>query len=262
MTPEYLALSWWQVAFAACLILVNAAASWLLQLGLGQRMFIAAVRMTVQLVAIGFVLRSIFELQSLIAVLALGAIMTLIAGISAARRVERSFTGMYWAAIFSVGFSSWLVAGFALTLVIDPSPWWRPQYSIPLLGMILGNALTGIALGLDRFADQMHRARGEMEASLALGATRWEAVGPVASAAVRTGMIPILNTMAVAGIVSLPGMMTGQLLSGVAPIDAVRYQIVIMFMIAAAIALGTIGSVLLSYRLLTTPAHQIRTLGR
>jgi putative ABC transport system permease protein len=262
MNPDYLALSWWQVAVAACLILINAGTSWWLHLGLGRRLFVAATRMTVQLWAIGLVLRSIFAIESLLAVLGMGLVMTLIAGISAAQRVEKPFAGMRWAAIVSVGFSSWIIAGLALTLVVEPTPWWRAQYAIPLLGMVLGNALTGIALGLDRFADQIERARGQIEAALALGATRWEAVGPVAAAAIRTGMIPILNTMAVAGIVSLPGMMTGQLLAGVAPVDAVRYQIVIMFMIAAAIALGTMSAVLLSYRLRTTAAHQVRPRGK
>src|SRR6056297_3225169 len=131
------------------------------------------------------------------------------------------------------------------------------QVALPLLGMILGNALTGISLGLDRFVSSIQQRRVEIEGCLMLGATRWEAVAPIAVDAVRTGMIPILNTMSIAGIVSLPGMMTGQLLAGVAPLDAVRYQIVIMFLIAAAVAIGTVGAVLISFSKITTPSHQV-----
>jgi putative ABC transport system permease protein len=154
--------------------------------------------------------------------------------------------------------SSWMVVAVALFLVVDVEPWFAPQYAIPLLGMILGNTLTGISLGLDRFSNELVERRSEVEGLLALGATRWEAARGSVRTAVRTGMIPILNSMMVVGIVSLPGMMTGQLLAGVDPIQAVRYQVVIMFFIASATGLGTVGVVLLAYRRLFNARHQFR----
>ena len=117
-------------------------------------------------------------------------------------------------------------------------PWYEPQYAIPILGMILGNTLTGVSLGIERMTEELTAGRGAVEMSLALGATRWEAAQGPARQAVRAGMIPTLNQMAVVGLVSLPGMMTGQVLAGQSPLQAVRYQIVIMFLIAAASALG------------------------
>jgi putative ABC transport system permease protein len=144
----------------------------------------------------------------------------------------------------------------ALTAIVQADPWYLPQYAIPFLGMILGNTLTGISLGLDRFGEALTTGRDAVEMRLTLGATRWEAALPAIREAVRTGMIPILNSMTVAGLVSLPGMMTGQLLSGVDPVEAVKYQIVIMFVIASATALGTVGVVLLSYRRLFNRHHQ------
>jgi putative ABC transport system permease protein len=95
-----------------------------------------------------------------------------------------------------------------------------------------------------------------VETLLALGATRWEAARQPVQQAIRTGMLPLINSMMVVGIVSLPAMMTGQLLAGVAPLQAVKYQIVIMFLIASGTALGTVGVVLLSYWRLFDSDHQ------
>ena len=128
---------------------------------------------------------------------------------------------------------------------------------ITLLGMVLGNSLTGISLGMDRFLSDLRSKRGEVEMRLTLGATRWEACRDVFVGAARTAMIPILNTMSVAGIVSIPGMMTGQILAGQSPMQAVRYQIMIMFVIAAAIAIGVMLSLGLAFFRVTTSEHQI-----
>ena len=92
---------------------------------------------------------------------------------------------------------------------------------------------------------------------LTLGATRWESCRDLFAGATRTAMIPILNTMSVAGIVSIPGMMTGQLLAGAPPIQAVQYQIMIMFVIAAAIAIGVVIALAITFARVTTADHQI-----
>jgi putative ABC transport system permease protein len=99
--------------------------------------------------------------------------------------------------------------------------------------------------------------RQKIETLLALGATRWEATHEEIKAAIRTGMIPMINSMMVMGIVSLPGMMTGQILAGANPLDAVRYQIIIIFAIASATALGTLGVVLLAWQSLLNSSHQL-----
>ena len=154
--------------------------------------------------------------------------------------------------------SAWGVTGVALFGIIDVDPWYMPQYAIPLLGMMLGNTLSGISLGLDRFGDGLVTQRHQVEALLAMGATRWEAALPQIREAVRTGMIPILNAMMVVGLVSLPGMMTGQILAGIDPLEAVKYLFFLMFMIAAATSLGTVSVVLLSYRRLFDHRHRLR----
>jgi putative ABC transport system permease protein len=212
--------------------------------------------MTVQLLLVGLVLKWIFQLSRWDAVLGFALLMVATAGTAAVGRTERRYAGIWLDSILSVWVSSWAIMAVALLVIVRVEPWYKPQYAIPLLGMVLGNTLNGISLGLDRLGQELAGHRDRVEALLALGATRWEAARLPIQQAVRTGMVPTLNSMAVTGIVSLPGMMTGQMLSGVAPIEAVKYQIVIFFLIASATALGTVGVVLLGYRRLFNAQHQ------
>jgi putative ABC transport system permease protein len=253
---NYQNLSALDMAIAASLILINGALSLMLRLGLERVLLWAAVRTVVQLLAIGYVLGWVFEFAYWYVVLPIMCLMTLIAGASAAGRGKRTYAGQRIDSIASVWISSWLVTAVGLFAVIRIHPWYEPQYAIPILGMILGNTLTGVSLGMERMTHELTTGRGTIEMILALGGTRWEAAQQAARHAVRAGMMPTLNQMTVVGIVSLPGMMTGQVLAGESPEDAVRYQIVIMFLIAAASALGTVGAVLLTYRRLFSPDHR------
>ncbi|MEO7127293.1 MAG: iron export ABC transporter permease subunit FetB, partial [Rhodoferax sp.] len=214
-------------------------------------------RMVVQLLLVGFILQSVFELKTPLPVIGIGLVMSALAGIAAVQRTHRRFAGVYWDSMISVLGSAFVVTGAAVLGILDVSPWYEPQYTIPVLGMVLGNILSGISLALDRFMEGVARDANLIESDLALGATRWEAAHPLINDSLRTGMIPTINSMMVMGVVSLPGMMTGQLLAGAAPTDAVRYQIVIMFMIAAATALGTLGVILLAFRKLFNARHQL-----
>jgi putative ABC transport system permease protein len=253
----YVELSYWQVGLAALLILVNGAISLALQLKMERQLLWAATRTIVQLLLVGLVLKWVFQLDRWYVVLGLAAVMTLIAGITAARRNERKFPGMWINTIVSIWSSAWLVTAFALFAVLQGiDRWYQPQYTIPLLGMVLGNTLNGISVGLSTYTETLLAGRDEVESRLCLGATRWEAAQEPIRHAVRTGMIPIINSMMVVGLVSLPGMMTGQLISGMAPIEAVKYQIVIMFLIASATALGTVTIIVLSFFRLFSRDHQ------
>jgi len=249
-------LSLWDVAIAALLIVVNGAVSVALKLDLERKLAWAAVRTVVQLLAIGYVLGWVFQFDRWFVVLPLMIAMTLIAGFAGAQRGARTYAGQRVDSIASIWISSWLVAAVGLFVVIRIRPWYEPQYAIPILGMILGNTLTGVSLGIERMTEELTARRDHVDMALALGATRWEAAQAPARQAVRAGMIPTLNQMAVVGIVSLPGMMTGQVLAGQSPLQAVRYQIVIMFLIAASSALGTVLAVLLTYRRLFSADHR------
>ena len=252
-----ISLTWVEVGVAATLLAVNALVSLRLRLGLAPQIFWSALRMMIQLTILGLELKQIFDLSSAAPIFLLAGVMTLIAGISAVNRIGHRFDSIFPVAIFSVWISTWLVTSITILLIVRPQPIYSPQVVIPLLGMVLGNSLTGISLGLDRFLSELRSRRGEVEMLLCHGATGWQSCRDVFAGATRTAMIPILNTMSVAGIVSIPGMMTGQLLAGAPPIQAVQYQIMIMFVIAAAIALGIVIALALSFRSVTTADHQI-----
>jgi putative ABC transport system permease protein len=209
-----------------------------------------------QLLLIGIILEWAFRVDRWYVVLALMIVMTLVAGAAAIQRTPVRYPGIWVRSITSVFASSWLIGALALFVIIRVRPWFAPQYIIPLLGMILGNTLNGVSLSLDRLGGELRGRRYEVEALLSLGATRWEAARPLIEQAVKTGLIPTINAMMVVGIVSLPGMMTGQILAGASPVEAVKYQIVIMFLLASATALGTVSVVLLSYRRLFNQDHQ------
>ncbi len=235
-------LSPWQVFAAVCLIVAVGILSVVLQLELERTLAVAASRMICQLLLIGFILQWVFQAKRWYMVVGILTIMTLIAGFTAVRRAHRRYAGLWLDTLLSIWVSSWVIGGFGIAVVLRGGRvWYEPQYTIPLMGMVLGNSLNGIALGLNAFLDALATRRQSVEALLALGATRWEAARQPVRQAVRMGLIPIVNAMMIAGVVSLPGLMTGQLLSGVAPIEAAKYQIVIMALIASATAFGTFG---------------------
>jgi putative ABC transport system permease protein len=209
----------------------------------------------VQLLLIGFILDWVFAIDRWYIVLLALLLMTLIAGHAAAARGSVRYRGMALDALLSVSASSWLITMLGLLLVIRIHPWYQPQYAITIMGMILGNTLTGVSLGLERITEELLARRAQVENLLSLGATRWEAFRLPAQVAVKAGMMPVINAMTVVGLVSLPGMMTGQVLAGQAPEQAIRYQIAIMFLIAAASGLGTVSAVLLVYRRVFSREH-------
>jgi putative ABC transport system permease protein len=147
---------------------------------------------------------------------------------------------------------------FAVTVVIEPDPWYAPRYILPILGMMLGNALSGTSLVLDSMTQGALRERVAIEGRIALGETRFEAMHDVLRRSLVTGLMPILTAMAATGIVSLPGMMTGQILAGIEPIAAAKYQVMIMLLIVGATGLAVFMAGLGAVLLLTDERHRLR----
>lgn len=257
---SYIALSPLDLAMAALFILLNAAVSLAFRLGLERTLLLVTMRMVAQLALIGVILRWIFAQTSPWWTLALAAVMIGAAGYEAVSRQERRFSGWrsYGLGTLTLLVVSMVATMFALAGIIAPEPWYAPRYLLPILGMVLGNSLTGIALALDTLTSNAWRERAAIEGRLALGATRFEALRETTRQALRTGMTPILNAMAASGVVSLPGMMTGQILAGVDPIEATKYQILIMFLLAGATALGVVIASFGGVLLLTDDRHRLR----
>jgi putative ABC transport system permease protein len=237
-----------QLGIATGLIVAAGVVSLVLRLGVEKRMGVAALRTVIQLGLLGLILERVFAVRNPYIVVGLLLLMTVFAAREAVSRASRGYRGILADAWLTMAATCFLVGGIVTQVVVGVEPWYDPQYVIPLLGMILGNSLTGISLCLDRFLDHLETRSDEVELRIAYGATRREALSAPLKDAVRSGMIPIINSMAAAGIVSLPGMMTGQILAGSPPMQAVAYQIVVMFMIAAAVALGAMLVVVLAGR--------------
>jgi putative ABC transport system permease protein len=257
----YAVLDVWDVVLAAALLAINAGVSIAFRLGLERPLLVAGLRTVVQLALIGLVLKFIFAQQSPLWTAALAIVMVLAAGHEVLTRQEYRFEGP---AMFGLGTGTLLFVGifvtsFAVAGVIGPEPWYAPRYVLPILGMVLGNAMTAVSLVLEQMTRAAMRERPQIEAQLAQGASRFTALAPPLGRALKTGMMPILNAMAASGIVALPGMMTGQILAGVDPVEATKYQIVIMFVIAGATALAVALAGLGSVVLLTDERHRLRT---
>jgi putative ABC transport system permease protein len=248
------------LTIAASLVVLDAGLSLWLNLGLHKRIAIAATRMVAQLIAIGFVLRFVFALDNPAATLGILVIMLLVAGREVAARPERKLkgSGNYFIGATSVAVATTLTAVLALTTAIRPEPWYDPRYALPLTGIILGTVLNTGSIALDAVLSAFPRERVEIEARLALGETFRDATRPIVVAAIRRGMVPMINQMSAAGIVTLPGIMTGQILAGMDPLDAVKYQILLMFLLAGASGMVAVCIVFLAARRFTDERQRLR----
>lgn len=250
---HYAQISYSQLAVALVLIAVTLLLSRMERLGLEKELIIGTVRSFSQLMAVGYVLQAIFTANKWYWVLLTLAVMTVVAGHTAARR-SKDIPHARRIAILSVGIGGLGTLGILVGLgIVEAAPW----YVIPISGMILGNSMNGAALAMNRIASEIKLRRAQIEVALALGATSRQAADPALKAAAKAAMIPNINSMLTVGIVSLPGMMTGQIIAGQAPTEAVRYQIVVLYMITAAVTAASVAAALWSYRGFFTSEHQL-----
>jgi len=257
---DYIQLSYFDIALAAVFLLFNGVLSIWLQLGLARNLAFAMTRMVLQLLLVGLLLKSLFAIQSPWLTLLVALFMVGFAAREIWARQERRVKGWRGGAIggTSMGVSVGVVALVALALLMQPEPWWHPRYALPILGMIMGNAMTGVSLSLDTLHTTLNREQRAIEAQLLLGANKWQAMRPFIRQAMRAGFMPSINAMAAIGVVSLPGMMTGQILSGVDPNEAVKYQLMVMFLIAGATGMAVILATLGSARALSDDRDRLR----
>ena len=253
-------LSEFDLVVAGLLVIALALISRRVYPDIARQLVVAALRTALQLTLIGLVLKTLFENASLLWVLLLALLMLAVAGREVMARQHRRFAGVggYAIGVVSMFVSSFSVAVFALVVVVGNDPWYQPQYAIPLLGMLLGNTMNGIALALDRLTQSAWEQREVIEARLLLGQSASEAVSGIRGQVFRSGLIPIINAMAAAGVVSLPGMMTGQILAGAEPVEAVKYQIMIMFLISGGAGFGTLAAIQIGIKRLFDERQRLR----
>lgn len=227
-------LDFWDFLAALGLMAVAIGLALWQRLGLALNLAIAMGRTVVQLTVVGYVLAVVFAVPHPGLVLLVVVGMSLIASIVARNRIDPKFPQLLplvWGAIVV---STGLTLIYTNWLVIQPERWYDPQYLIPLAGVVLGNAMTTAAIAGERLLTTLRSSRLEIETHLSLGATPGQAIAHYRQEAIQASLIPILSTMAAVGVVQLPGIMSGQILSGVAPIEAASYQTLIMFMLAFA----------------------------
>jgi len=248
------------LAMAASLVAFDAALSLVLRLGLHRQVLVAATRMVVQLIAVGYLLRVIFALKNPLATLVVVLVMAVIAAREIAARPERKFRG-FWGLGLSAGavaLATLVTVGLALATAIRPHPWYDPRYAVALVGIILGSVLNAGSLSLDGVVGAIDRERAAIEAQLALGANFRAATSRLMREAVRRGLLPIINQMSAAGVITLPGIMTGQILAGLDPMEAVKYQILLMFLLAGASGLAAVAVAFAAMRRLTDDRQRLR----
>ena len=236
------------------LVAVAVALSLYGRLDLEKDIGIAVVRSFVQLTAIGYVINFIFGLDSLGYVALLLAVMVGFAGWTSSRRA----TGVPLAlplATAGIGAAAVCTLGLLLVLQVVPP---TGRYLIPLGGMVVGNSMNTASLTLARIRDDLHAQRQNVEAALALGATSRQAVAPILKTSRRSAMIPLIDSTKTAGIVFLPGAMAGMIIGGADPLEAVRLQIVVLYMLLGSVSIAAILVGLLSYRSFFTRRHQLR----
>jgi len=246
------------LALAYGLVLVAIALARFKKIGQEGQMLWASLRMVFQLFAVGYLLHFIFEVKSPLPVI---AILLAMAGFSLqvmGGRIRNKMPRFYQVMGSSIFIGCGGVTFIFCGLVVGYAPWYEPRYLIPLAGMIIGNSMNGASLAAERLAMEFSGRREEIETALSLGATSRQASDEALRSAFRAALIPTMNTMAAMGIVSLPGMMTGQILSGTDPVVAVRYQIAIMCAITGAVAITSYLIIMQGYRHYFTAAHQLR----
>jgi putative ABC transport system permease protein len=251
-------LSAWQLALALVLVAAVVVVSVRQSLGLQRDLVIGSLRAIVQLYAVGLILAAVFAAARWYWVLLILAVMTAVATQAAVSRLGKPLPRAPWIAGIALSVSTAATLAYVIAIVVQVRPWYEPQYIIPIAGMILGSSMTSAALAGDRLQSDLRVRADEVEARLALGFSGHDAVQPIVRASLRAAMIPTVNGMMTVGLVQLPGMMTGQILAGSSPLLAIRYQIVVVFMQAAATALGSLLFVRLAASRYLTPAHQLR----
>jgi putative ABC transport system permease protein len=258
MSEPILTLSFFQLSLTSILVLMVIGLSFYEKLRLEKDYLIGVVRTFAQLFLVGYILEYLFAVNRWYLVLCALGIMIGAACQAGVGRLKWKEGRLY----ALMGVSLLLGAGvtiFVVTeIVIQVDPWYHPRYLIPLAGMIIGNAMNGATLGAERFRSELVLRKNEVETLLSLGFDVRRASESARISAMSAALLPTLNSMMVVGLVSLPGMMTGQILSGTSPLIAIRYQVVVMIMISSAVMLSSFVMIRVLTRHFFTKAHQIR----
>jgi putative ABC transport system permease protein len=245
-----------QVAASLALVVLAVAVSRWRGADLEEDIAVATIRSLVQLTAIGYAIKLIFEADTIWLVLALLSAMVLFGAITARARARR-VPGAFWPLLIALAAAGAATLGLVVALGVFEA---TPRYLVPVGGMVIGNAMTASAVALNRLGDEVADSRARIEATLALGATGQEAAAPIVRRALRSGMITLVDSTKTTGLIFFPGTMVGMLLAGAAPADAVRLQLILLYTLLGSVAIAALVATTLAHRNFFTPAQQLREL--
>jgi putative ABC transport system permease protein len=245
-----------QVAATLALVALAAAVSFWRKADLERDIGIAALRSFIQLTAIGYVIKLIFEADTLALVFALLAVMVVFGALTARSRAKK-VPDAFWPLLIALAIAGASTLGLVVALGVFEA---TARYLVPVGGMVIGNAMTASAVALNRLGDEMADSRERIEATLALGATAQEAAAPTVRRALRSGMITLVDSTKTTGLIFFPGTMVGMLLAGANPTDAVRLQLILLYTLLGSVAIAALVATTLAYRNFFTPAEQLREL--
>jgi putative ABC transport system permease protein len=248
--------SFWDVAAAVLLVGIALVLSWRQHLDIERDMAWACIRAFVQLMAIGYVIDLILGADHAAYVALMVMAMASFAVVTSARR-SRTLPGAYSLMAAAIGGSALVTLVLMLGLGIIPT---GARYVIPIAGMIIGNSMNVASVTAVRLIEDARGQRPQIEAALALGATPRQSTEGMVRRSVRLAMVPVIDSTKTMGIVFLPGAMTGMILAGADPLEAVRLQVVVMYMLLGAVALTATLVAVLTPRRLFTPGQQLRRL--
>jgi putative ABC transport system permease protein len=243
-----------EVAASLALVAVAAAVSFWRKADLEKDIGVAVVRSIVQLIAIGYVINAIFDSDSLLLTFGLIAVMVVFGTIQARQRAKR-VPNAFWPLLIALGLAGATTLGLVVALGIFDA---TPRFLVPVGGMVVGNSMTAAAVSLNRLGDEISDRGREIEATLALGATATEAAAPSVRRSLRSGMITLIDSTKTTGLIFFPGTMVGMLLAGADPTDAVRLQLILLYVLLGSVAIAGLVATTLAYRNFFTPAHQLR----
>lgn len=239
------------LAFAASVLVINVVCSFHLGLQLESPIIVGAVRSIVQLNLLAVVLKPVLERTDALVVLALASFQLLLAVLEV-RFVRSKLVHKHMLAclLFATAASTASVSILGATFALGAVPFYEPKTFIPTFGMLLGNCMTTIAISLDSYLQSVDDGKERLELMLSFGASGFEASKPLMVNALRIGLLPGLNSMAIIGLISIPGTITGMILAGSSIEEAIRYQNILLFLICGCNCIGAITSLILAQSIL------------
>ncbi|MCY1521588.1 putative iron export permease protein FetB [compost metagenome] len=248
------------LAVASLLVVLSAGISFALRLNMQRQVLWAAARTVVQLLLVGHILRLVFAHAAPWLTALVVAVMMALAAREVASRPKARLAGggNGWVGAMAVAGTTVITVLFILNTALRPNPWYDPRYTIALIGIVLGSVLNAASLALDGMLSGVRREKLAIEARLALGAPARQAFSSLLRESVRRGIVPSINQMSAAGIITLPGIMTGQIIAGMDPIEAAKYQILLMFLLCGASGMAAIGAAYGAMRRLTDERGRLR----